>query len=177
VCQLKLAVPIMTIVMIKITTIVLSKITTDFTSCQAHLLLYSRENERRKIMMNRFACLPSLLVTVSLAALLTACSGSKEGESNGDGTAIIVEVNDFSISLATSQIEAGRMTFVVDNNGSTPHDFAVRGKGVEYRTPMVEPGKSATLTADLEPGTYTYICTVPGHEELGMRGNFNVILK
>lgn len=39
--------------------------------------------------------------------------------------------------------------------------------------PFLEPGKSATMTVNLQAGkSYSYLCDVPGHAELGMRGTF-----
>jgi uncharacterized cupredoxin-like copper-binding protein len=63
---------------------------------------------------------------------------------------------------------------VVRNEGDTPHDFAISGDGVEEKTPMLDPGETATLEVELEPGTYAYVCTVPGHAMLGMQGEFTV---
>ena len=54
------------------------------------------------------------------------------------------------------------------------HDFAIRSNGVSEKTRRIKPGESATLTVELEPGTYTYICTTSGHEQLGMRGTITV---
>jgi hypothetical protein len=50
----------------------------------------------------------------------------------------------------------------------------IRGNGLEGRTAEIEPGASATLTVDLEPGTYSYLCTTGGHDLLGMRGTLTV---
>jgi plastocyanin len=35
-------------------------------------------------------------------------------------------------------------------------------------------GGSRTLTLDLAPGTYTFYCSVPGHELAGMKGVLTV---
>jgi uncharacterized cupredoxin-like copper-binding protein len=108
-----------------------------------------------------------------LAVLLAACSAvprkgqrKQHHDQRGGG--------GFLVSLDASQAEAGTITFVVQNNSSMPHDFALEGNGVEQKTPMINSGESATLTVDLEPGTYTYVCTIPGHEQLGMSGTFTV---
>jgi plastocyanin len=116
----------------------------------------------------------SLLGFAILAVLLAACSSGSRVKVSGNSTTINVAVEDFSFSLDASQAEAGTITFAVQNNGSMHHDFAIRGNGVEEKTPMINSGGSATLTVDLEPGTYTYVCTVPGHEQLGMSGTFTV---
>lgn len=40
-------------------------------------------------------------------------------------------------------------------------------------TKMLRPGESGTVVVDLPPGTYSYICTFPGHY-LSMRGTLTV---
>ena len=60
-------------------------------------------------------------------------------------------------------------TIKVTNKGHTQHDFKIAGK----KTKLLGPGKSATLMVTLKKGKkYTYICTVPGHAQLGMKGSF-----
>jgi manganese oxidase len=62
---------------------------------------------------------------------------------------------------------------VVTNDGTMAHDLEV--VGTDLITPMLQPGESATLDlSGLEPGTYTVICTVPGHEAAGMTGTLTV---
>lgn len=118
----------------------------------------------------------SLLGIAALAVLLVACSGGSPTGSEGDGSGSTVNVilKDFSVSLDTSQTAAGIVTFEVKNDGSVQHDFAIRGNGVEQNTPVIKPGEKATLMVDLEPGIYTHVCTIPGHEQLGMIGTFTV---
>ncbi|MCC6455788.1 MAG: cupredoxin domain-containing protein [Caldilineaceae bacterium] len=96
------------------------------------------------------------------------------GAANTAGTPVNVVAKDFEFLLDTNSAEAGAVTFIVTNEGSMPHDFAITIDGKREKTPMIQPGASASLTVDLQPGTYDYICTVPGHDILGMKGTFTV---
>jgi plastocyanin len=138
-------------------------------------------------LINRWTYAVSIiLVTVSLAA----CSGSaprtesppakppaagaaSAPATNGGATVKVVSRN-FSFSLDTTRIPAGQVTFVLANEGPAPHDFAIRGNGVDRKTPVIDRGQTASLTVDLKPGTYTYICAIPGHDHLGMQGSLTV---
>ena len=42
------------------------------------------------------------------------------------------------------------------------------------RTKTIKPGKSATLTVDLEEGAYSSWCPVPGHAAKGMKTKVSV---
>ena len=122
------------------------------------------------------------ILAIGMLAVTLACSASLSlGDSPRDeviekeGVATInVVAKDFSFGLGASQAEAGAITFLVQNNGSMQHDFAIRGNGVEQKTPKIKPGETARLTVDLKPGAYSYVCTIPGHEQLGMNGTFTV---
>jgi uncharacterized cupredoxin-like copper-binding protein len=91
----------------------------------------------------------------------------------------------FTISK-TSLPAAGMVTFKVTNKGTLPHDFEVctattttgnafTCKGT--KTPMIKPGKSATLTVKLSKGKHEFLCTVPGHAQAGMKGVFGAGVK
>ena len=41
-------------------------------------------------------------------------------------------------------------------------------------TKRISNGASENLTLDLSEGEYTYLCTVPGHEQAGMKGTLTV---
>jgi uncharacterized cupredoxin-like copper-binding protein len=77
-----------------------------------------------------------------------------------------VTETEFRIALAGYKAKAGKFIFEVKNAGKIPHDLAIKGGP---KTELIQPGKSATLSVTLKPGKYRLYCTVPGHEQAGMK--------
>jgi plastocyanin len=93
----------------------------------------------------------------------------------GGGEAVPVVESEYKVTLpGGEQLEPGPHTFAVQNEGKIDHDLAVEGGGLEEKTPLIGPGKNADLRADLKPGKYKFYCTVPGHEQLGMKTDVTV---
>ena len=84
--------------------------------------------------------------------------------------AVGVSGKEFKFTLTTKSVRHGKVTFKFTNKGRLKHDFKIAGK----KTPLVAPNKSASITVTLKRGTYTYICTVPGHAAAGMKGKLKV---
>lgn len=77
-----------------------------------------------------------------------------------------VSETEFKIALAGYKAKAGKFTFDVKNAGKIAHDLAIKGGP---KTALIQPGGSAQLTVTLKPGKYHLYCTVPGHEQAGMK--------
>jgi uncharacterized cupredoxin-like copper-binding protein len=77
----------------------------------------------------------------------------------------------FLASSATAK--AGKVTLRMQNKSGVPHDIAIKGAGVQQAGPVTPNGVS-TVSVNLKPGTYTFYCTVPGHEQAGMKGTLTV---
>jgi hypothetical protein len=121
----------------------------------------------------------------------------------GDGVKEVkASLKEWSITPEVSQIESGKVRFVVANDGSEPHELViirsdlspdalpvVDGKVDEERVDIIneiEPfaaGTTERKTVDLKAGKYVLICNiverVPGesvesHYEKGMRAAFLV---
>ena len=91
------------------------------------------------------------------------------------GGAVQVMEKEYSIALpAGTALKAGKISFGVTNKGTIQHDLAVEGGGQEKKTPLIDAGKQAKLAVDLKPGKYKLYCTVPGHEQLGMKAEVTV---
>lgn len=72
--------------------------------------------------------------------------------------------------------KAGSVTIAFANSSPVPHNVTIsRGSGGPQigATPTFG-GGSKTLTVNLQPGTYTFFCSVPGHAAAGMTGTLTV---
>lgn len=87
-------------------------------------------------------------------------------------TKVPVSETEFKITLGSTDLKAGEITFQVKNDGKIPHDFAV--KGTSDKTEQMPAGGTAELKVTLKAGKYELYCTVPGHEAAGMKLNITV---
>jgi uncharacterized cupredoxin-like copper-binding protein len=87
-------------------------------------------------------------------------------------TKVPVSETEFKITLASTALKAGEITFEAKNDGKIPHDLAIKQTG--DKTKLIPPGGTAELKVTLKPGTYELYCTVPGHEAAGMKVNVTV---
>jgi plastocyanin len=69
---------------------------------------------------------------------------------------------------------AGKVTLRMNNKSSVPHDIAIRGDGVSAVGKIVSGGGTSSVSENLKPGTYTFYCSVDGHEAAGMKGTLTV---
>jgi plastocyanin len=70
--------------------------------------------------------------------------------------------------------QAGTVTVTFSNPSQVPHAVTIEGNGVEEETETVTGGDAPPITVDLQPGTYTFLCPVGGHEAAGMKGTLTV---
>jgi plastocyanin len=104
----------------------------------------------------------------------TPASNSGGSSSSGGGVPIAADPNgSLKFTTTTLKAKAGTVTFDFTNKASIPHAFAIKGNGVNAKGKTVT-GGSDTLTVKLKPGTYTFYCPVPGHEQAGMKGTLVV---
>jgi len=65
----------------------------------------------------------------------------------------------------------GKVTVESTNDASVPHNIAIKGGPSGA---VVQGGGTSKFTANLKPGSYTFYCEVPGHEQAGMKGTLTV---
>jgi len=85
-------------------------------------------------------------------------------------TSVNVSMTEFKFGLSKSSVAKGAVTFKLVNKGSVTHDLKIAGK----KSKEIAPGKSGSLKVTLKPGSYRYICTLPGHAQSGMKGVLKV---
>ena len=92
--------------------------------------------------------------------------GDAAAEEGLSFTAVDIEFAD----APAETVPAGEQEVTLVNEGQTLHNVTIPALG---DTPIVEAdgGDTATGTVTLEPGTYEYVCSIPGHESL-MNGEF-----
>lgn len=85
---------------------------------------------------------------------------------------IKVTAREFSYTLSRKTVPLGAtVRFVVHNAGDLPHDFVIAKK----RTKLLTSGQTQTLTVKFpKAGRFTFLCSVPGHAKVGMKGRFGV---
>ncbi|HEY8502252.1 MAG TPA: plastocyanin/azurin family copper-binding protein [Solirubrobacterales bacterium] len=106
--------------------------------------------------------------------------GEKEAEGGTAGSASTLDIEaDPSGNLAFTTTEAsakaGKVTVDFTNSSPVPHDVAIEDEGGETlgQTEVISEGSDST-EVELEPGTYTFYCSVPGHRQAGMEGELTV---
>lgn len=129
-------------------------------------------NEDRS-MFTVFASLTTVMAFL-LAAVGIIVVVNDDGTSTTTATAapVTVTLSEFKVAPASISVPAGGSLNVV-NAGTMIHNLAVVGQSIT--TPDIAAGKSATLSlATLPEGTYTVVCTIPGHESAGMKATLVV---
>lgn len=103
--------------------------------------------------------------------------GGEGAEGGGSGGTLAIEAaaSGFAYSSKTATAKAGSVTVDFTNPQGIGHDVAIENSKGETigKTEIVTEGESST-TVELEPGTYTFYCTVSGHREAGMEGTLTV---
>jgi plastocyanin len=130
--------------------------------------------------------LPLVLVLAAFVLAFSACGGGSNSSSTtpattgggGGGGGSTVKISaDPSGALSYEQTDvsatAGSITIDFTNMSSLPHDVTIEGNGASGATDEIT-NSSTSTTVDLEPGTYTFFCSVDGHRAAGMEGTLTV---
>jgi plastocyanin len=137
-----------------------------------------------------------VLAVAAIAALgLAACGGDDDdnggstaaatpatttggGGAGGGGSTVDISTppgSDLAFDQTDVSAKAGRVTVDFNNQQATPHDVVIQdSSGQELGKTDLISSSTASTDVELQPGTYTFFCDVPGHEEAGMKGTLTV---
>lgn len=113
-------------------------------------------------------------------AIGAAPTESSSGSGTSSGAAaqeVKSSLNEWSVSLNVDQVTAGKVKFIVSNQGQFGHNFVVLDpSGAEMgETPVFKKDDGTKeLEVEFAPGTYKLVCDVPGHTEKGMQTSLTV---
>ncbi|HEX3173950.1 MAG TPA: plastocyanin/azurin family copper-binding protein [Solirubrobacterales bacterium] len=100
----------------------------------------------------------------------------EEGAAGGPGGTLQLEADPTQIAFDTTALSSkpGKVTIDFTNPAALEHDVAIAQEGKQLAVSETIVKGKTSVTADLSPGTYTFLCTVPGHAEAGMEGTLTV---
>lgn len=111
---------------------------------------------------------------------IAAAGGTDDTAGTGAGGAAgVLEItanasNALAFDVDELNAKAGTVTIRMTNPSALPHNVAIKGNGVDVKGDVVTTGGTSTVSEELETGTYTFYCSVPGHEAGGMTGTLTV---
>jgi uncharacterized cupredoxin-like copper-binding protein len=109
-------------------------------------------------------------VTYEAPAQPTAAETATDA-GGGETASVTLLVMDIYFDPADFSIATGA-TLVLDASGAAaPHNFEVAALGIDVD---IAPGEVKEIVIEGAPGTYDYICNVPGHKEAGMVGKMTI---
>jgi plastocyanin len=94
----------------------------------------------------------------------------------GPGGTVQLAASPTAIAYDTTKLTSkpGKVTIEFTNPAALEHDVGIELDGKEIAVSETIAEGKTSVSAELAPGTYTFLCTVPGHAEAGMEGVLTV---
>jgi len=100
--------------------------------------------------------------------------GAPKAKGPGGTLALSADPTQLAFDKTALASKPGKITINLDNPAQIPHSIAVKdGSTLVGESKQVAQSKTS-VTVDLPPGKYEFLCTVPGHEQAGMKGTLTV---
>jgi plastocyanin len=107
-----------------------------------------------------------------------SANGSQGGEAKANAKNEVEIPTDPSGQLRfefkSASAKPGKVTLLSKNDSPVPHDISLKGGGVDVKGDQVKDGGTSKVATGVKAGKYTFYCSVPGHEQGGMKGTLTV---
>lgn len=116
------------------------------------------------------------LGSATVGILLTACGGAGVDDAVAGSAhatdAQMLELTGTDVLAFTPHrvtVAAGEVVVELTSQPAAPHTFTIEELD-DREVVRADGGQTARGTVELEPGTYTFYCSIPGHRQAGMEG-------
>lgn len=116
----------------------------------------------------RTAATTTATLSISLALILSACGGDGGGQ-----TLAVTGTDGLAFEPSRLSASAGEVLIELTAEEADRHTFTIEELN-DREVVEAAAGQTESGTVELEPGTYTFYCSVPGHREAGMEGRLTV---
>jgi plastocyanin len=101
---------------------------------------------------------------------------AKPKASAGPGGTLQLAASETDLAFDKTSLTSkpGKVTIDFDNPSALEHNVAIEQNGKQIAISETLAKGKTSVSAELAPGTYTYLCTIPGHAEAGMEGTLTV---
>jgi plastocyanin len=105
-----------------------------------------------------------------------SAEGGQKAPVSGPGGTLKLAASPTELAFDTTELssEPGEVTIDFENPAALEHNVAIEKEGEKIAESETIANGSTSVTANLAPGTYTFLCTIPGHAEAGMEGTLTV---
>lgn len=126
--------------------------------------------------VRRRALLVIAIAALAIAACQPAATDRGAGGAGGGDRVLQFTATEFAFQPNAPSARAGELTFVVRNAGRIEHNFVLQNAAGETvaNIPIIAAGGTERVSANLQPGRYRIVCSLPGHPEAGMVGTLEI---
>jgi plastocyanin len=118
---------------------------------------------------------PSPTPTATPTATPTPTPTAKPAAGGGSSLSVAADPSG-ALKFTQTRLTAKAGSIKVDFSNPSPsgHDVAFKQGAKKFGSTSIVTNGSTSTTVKLTPGTYEFYCTVPGHEQAGMKGTLVV---
>jgi plastocyanin len=105
-----------------------------------------------------------------------APAAKPKASASGPGGTLQLAASETDLAFDKTSLTSkpGKVTIDFDNPAALEHNVAIEQNGKQIAISETLAKGKTSVSANLAPGTYTYLCTIPGHAEAGMEGTLTV---